>query len=205
MKQRHTSYITLSTTCQAKNAFLGEKSMAKQHYVDNKRFYQEILEYKRQIKEAQEKGLDEPRISNYIGECIYKIAEKLATKPCFAGYSFRDEMISDGIENCILYFKDYNPDIGTNPFAYFTQVIYYAFLRRINKEEKHRYIMYKNFQHSIVNNDMSLLLDNDDKQLMPSSMYDNINVFMEKFERKENEKKEKRKNVKEGLSKFYGE
>lgn len=179
--------------------------MAKQHYVDNKRFYQEILEYKRQVKEAQEKGLDEPRITNYIGECIYKIAEKLATKPCFAGYSFREEMVSDGIENCILYFKDYNPDIGTNPFAYFTQVIYYAFLRRINKEEKHRYIMYKNFQHSIVNNDMSLLLDNDDKQLMPSSMYDNINVFMEKFERKENEKKEKRKNVKEGLSKFYGE
>lgn len=179
--------------------------MKKQHYVDNKKFYQEILEYKRQVEEAKNNNLDKPPISNYIGECIYKIAEKLATKPCFNGYSFKDEMVSDGIENCIVYFDDYDPVKGQNPFAYFTQIIYYAFLRRISKEEKNRYIIYKNFQHSMINHDASLLLDNDDKQLLSSSMYDNINVFMEKFESKEQERKDKRKNVKEGLSKYYGE
>lgn len=188
--------------------------MAKQHYVNNKQFYEAILEYKKQCKEAEEKGLDTPRITNYIGECIYKIAEKLSTKPCFIGYSFRDDMISDGIENCILYFKDYDPyrlapdgsPAGANPFAYFTQVIYYAFLRRISKEEKHRYTLYKNFQEVLVNNyDTNLLVDSEDKNILPTQLYDNINMFMEKYEKKEDEKKEKRKQIKQGLQKFYEE
>ena len=67
--------------------------MKKQHYVNNKQFYEAILEYKRQVKESEEKELDKPRIPNYIGECIYKIAVKLSTKPCFYGYSYKDEMI----------------------------------------------------------------------------------------------------------------
>ena len=79
-------------------------------YVDNKKFYEEIVKYRQKVRECQEQGLEEPRIPDYIGECIYKIAEKLSTKPCFANYSYRDEMVSDGIENSILYFKDYNPD-----------------------------------------------------------------------------------------------
>jgi hypothetical protein len=115
-------------------------------------------------------------------------------------------MISDGIENCILYFNDYNPDIGKNPFAYFTQVIYYAFLRRINKEEKNRYTIYKNFQETIVNLGVSnLLTDSDDNHMIPNQIYDNINEFMDKFEKKEKAKKEKRKIAKEGLIQFYEE
>jgi len=176
------------------------------HYVDNKKFYEEILAYKKKVQEAREKGLEEPRLSNYIGECIWKIAEKLSTKPCFISYSFRDEMISDAVENCILYFNDYNPDIGKNPFAYFTQVIYYAFLRRISKEEKNRYTIYKNFQETIVNlGNSNLLTDTDDNHLMSVNLYDNINEFMERFEKKEAIKKEKRKIAKEGLIKFYEE
>jgi hypothetical protein len=180
--------------------------MKKQHYVNNKDFYEAILEYKRRVEDAKNNDLDKPKISNYIGECIYKIAVKLSTKPCFNGYSYKDEMISDGIENCILYFDDYDPVKGQNPFAYFTQIIYYAFLRRIGKEEKNRYTLYKNFQHVIVNSyDSSLLTDNDDKHLLSGQLYDNINVFMEKFEKKEQDRKDKRKTVKEGLAKFYGE
>lgn len=176
------------------------------HYVDNQKFYQEILNHKKKVKEAREKGLEDPRLPNYIGECIWKIASKLANKPCFINYSYRDEMISDGIENCILYFNDYNPEIGKNPFAYFTQVIYFAFLRRINKEEKNRYIIYKNFQETIVNNGHAgFLVDGDDNHLMTVNLYDNINDFLEKFEKKEAVKKEKRKNAKEGLIKFYEE
>lgn len=179
---------------------------AKVHYVDNQKFYQEILNHKKKVTEAREKGLEDPKLPNYIGECIWKIASKLANKPCFINYSYRDEMISDGIENCILYFNDYNPDIGKNPFAYFTQVIYFAFLRRINKEEKNRYIIYKNFQETIVNNGHAgFLVDSDDNHLLTVNLYDNINDFLERFEKKEAVKKEKRKNAKEGLIKFYEE
>ncbi len=182
------------------------KKTARVHYVDNAKFYNEILKHKERVKEAREKGLEDPRLPDYIGECIWKIAEKLSTKPCFISYSFRDEMISDGIENCILYFNDYNPDIGKNPFAYFTQVIYYAFLRRINKEEKNRYTIYKNFQETIVNLGVSnLLTDSDDNHMIPNQIYDNINEFMDKFEKKEKAKKEKRKIAKEGLIQFYEE
>jgi len=176
------------------------------HYVDNQKFYQEILNHKKKVSDAREKGLEDPKLPNYIGECIWKIASKLANKPCFINYSYRDEMISDGIENCILYFNDYNPDIGKNPFAYFTQVIYFAFLRRINKEEKNRYIIYKNFQETIINNGHAgHLVDGDDNHVMTVNLYDNINDFMERFEKKEAVKKEKRKTAKEGLIKFYEE
>jgi hypothetical protein len=176
------------------------------HYVDNKKFYDEILKYREKVEQAKTQGKEEPRLPEYIGECIWKIANKLSTMPRFINYSYRDEMISDGIENCIMYFRDYNPEIGQNPFAYFTQIIYYAFLRRIGKEEKNRYIIYKNYQESIVNQGNSgFLLDSDDNHLMPTQIYDNINEFMEKFEKKEEEKKIKRKQTKEGLQKFYEE
>jgi hypothetical protein len=178
----------------------------KVHYVNNQRFFEEIVKYRKKLQEARDSGLEDPRIPDYIGECIWKIAEKLSTKPCFINYSYRDEMISDGIENCILYFKDYDPVKGQNPFAYFTQVIYYAFLRRIYKEERNRYTVYKNFQETLVSvSDMSLFTDSDDNHLIPTKMYDNINEFMEKFERKERERKIKRKITKEGLNKFYEE
>lgn len=179
--------------------------MSKQHYVNNAQFFQAIVEYKRLVKDSVEKGLDKPRISDYIGECLYKIANKLSTKPCFIGYSFRDEMISDGVENCIVYFDDYDPLKSQNPFAYFTQIIFYAFLRRIGKEEKNRYIIYKNFQDTMTNNDISLFIDSEDKHMISTQVYDNINDFMDKYERKENIKKEKRRNSKEGLLKYYGE
>lgn len=176
----------------------------KVHYVDNQKFYQEIVVYRKALLEARERGdNEEPRIPDYVGECILKIAEKLSTKPCFVNYSYRDEMISDGIENCILYFKDYNPEIGQNPFAYFTQVIYYAFIRRISKEEKNRYTIYKSFQEMMTTNDMEQLTDSDDKHILPTKMYDNINDFMTKFEKKEEEKKEKRKIMKQGLQNFF--
>lgn len=186
------------------------KPKKKVKYVDNQKFYEEIVKYRKQIKENRENGIEDPPMPNYIGECIYKIADRLSMKPCFANYSFRDEMVSDGIENCILYFKDYDPDYSNNgaaatpnPFAYFTQIIYYAFLRRISKEEKHRYIMYKNFQETMTQ--IHEINNTDDGLLIPTSMYDNINVFMKKFEKKEEEKRVKRKEVKVGLQKFYEE
>lgn len=173
------------------------KKKAGVHYVDNKLFHEAILEYRRQCAEAEEAGTEKPRIPEFVGQCIDKIARKLATMPRFANYSFVDEMISDGIENCILYFHDFDPVKGQNPFSYFTQVIYYAFLRRIYKEERNRYTTYKNFQETVgLYTDFQLMEEE-------QPMYDKINSFMDKFEKREEVKKIKRKAAKEGISKFY--
>ena len=102
-----------------------------EHYVDNKVFLQAMVEWK---KECREKGEQVP-VTNYIGECFYKIATHLSYRPNFINYTYRDEMISDGIENCLQYVNNFDPEKSKNPFAYFTQIIYYAFLRRIQKEK----------------------------------------------------------------------
>lgn len=176
------------------------------HYVDNQKFLEEIVDYKKKVVEAKEKGLEKPRVSEYMGKCIYLIAENLSHKPRFMNYSFRDELVSDAIENCFLYFDNFNPNISQNPFAYFTQIIYYAFHRRISKEEKNRYIIYKKFQESVLDtSDAALMVDADDQHLISSTMYDNLNEFIKKFEGREAEKKEKRKQVKQGLENFTEE
>ena len=106
------------------------------HYVDNKRFHQAMIEWKEKCKDAEEAGDDIPRISDYIGECFLKIATHLSYRPNFINYSYRDEMISDGIQNCLQYAHNFDPEKSKNPFAYFTQIIYYAFIRRIAVEKK---------------------------------------------------------------------
>jgi DNA-directed RNA polymerase specialized sigma subunit len=106
------------------------------HYVNNKDFLAALIEYKKSIKDAQERGDPKPRITNYLGECFLKIATHLSFKPNFVNYIFKDDMISDGIENCVQYIHNFDPEKSQNPFAYFTQIIHYAFLRRIQKEKK---------------------------------------------------------------------
>jgi hypothetical protein len=116
------------------------------HYVDNKKFHAEMVEYRKKIDDARAHGLnpkhkDWPPVTNYIGECILKIATHLAYRANFHSYSYRDEMISDGIENSLMYAHNYDPS-RKNPFAYFTQIIFFAFLRRIQKEKKEMAIKY---------------------------------------------------------------
>ena len=95
-----------------------------------------MVVYRNKCAIAKEKGLEPPLISNYLGDCFLKIATHLSYKPNFVNYMFREDMIGDGIENCVQYIHNFNPEKSTNPFAYFTQIIYYAFLRRIQKEKK---------------------------------------------------------------------
>ena len=108
----------------------------KQHYVDNQKFLAAIVEYKRRVKVAEEKGLEKPRVNDYIGGCFLKIANHLSFRPNFINYMYKDDMICDGIENCIQYIDNFNPEKSKNHFAYFTQSVYYAFLRRIAKEKR---------------------------------------------------------------------
>ena len=107
-----------------------------EHYVNNKELLEALIVHRTKVAQAKEKDLPKPRISNYLGECFLKIATHLSYKPNFVNYMFRDDMISDGIENCVQYIHNFDPNKSSNPFAYFTQIIHYAFLRRIQKEKK---------------------------------------------------------------------
>ena len=107
-----------------------------EYYVNNKEFLAAITEYRHLVINARENDKPRPRVPNYIGECFLKIATHLSYKPNFVNYMFRDDMISDGIENCVQYIHNFDPEKSRNPFAYFTQIIHYAFLRRIQKEKK---------------------------------------------------------------------
>ena len=107
-----------------------------EHYVNNKEFLAAMVEYKKTVDKAQKAGKKNPRVPDYVGECFLKIANHLSYRPNFINYTFRDDMISDGIENCLQYMRNFNPEKSNNPFAYFTQIIYYAFIRRIQKEKK---------------------------------------------------------------------
>ena len=107
-----------------------------EHYVNNKQLLEALIVYRAKVAHAKENDLPKPRITNYLGECFLKIATHLSYKPNFVNYMFREDMISDGIENCVQYIHNFDPEKSKNPFAYFTQIIHYAFLRRIQKEKK---------------------------------------------------------------------
>ena len=107
-----------------------------EYYVNNRDFLEAIVAYKGKVARAKLGDKDKPRVPNYIGDCFLKIATHLSYKPNFVNYMFREDMICDGIENCLQYIDNFNPEKSSNPFAYFTQIIYYAFLRRIQKEKR---------------------------------------------------------------------
>jgi len=113
------------------------------HYVDNKKFLEALNEYRAQVLEAKEKGLEKPIVSRYLGECFIKISTHLSYKANFINYTFKDDMISDGIENCLTAVEKFDPARSSNPFAYYTQIMYFAFIRRIQKEKKQTATKYK--------------------------------------------------------------
>ena len=107
-----------------------------EHYVNNKEFLAALIKYREDIEIAEIQGKVKPVIPRYIGECFLKIANHLSFKPNFVNYMFKEDMISDGIENCVQYIHNFNPEKSQNPFAYFTHIIHYAFLRRIQREKR---------------------------------------------------------------------
>ena len=171
------------------------------HYVDNKVFLQAMKEWKEQCEEAEQTGEEKPRVSNYIGECFLKIATHLSYRPNFINYTYREEMISDGIENCLQYLDNFNPAKSNNPFAYFTQIIYYAFVRRIQKEKKqvtikHKLIMDANYD------DVSLQPGDDSEFKNQFREFLQKNLKMEEQPQKV-EKKKKKTRVRKSTSKLF--
>ena len=118
------------------------------HYVNNKEFLEAMVAFKQMVREAEENGKERPIVPMYVADCIMKIATHLSYKPNFVNYMFKDDMICDGIENCLQYIDNFDPEKSTNPFAYFTQIIYFAFLRRIQKEKKQLEIKTKLLERS---------------------------------------------------------
>ena len=139
------------------------KKKVTQHYVDNKKFLEAMVIHKDKVNSAKENNRKKPDVTNYIGECFLKIANHLSYRPNFINYTYRDDMISDGIENCLQYMNNFDPNKSTNPFAYFTQIIYYAFIRRIQKEKKQTLVKQKMIQNAGVENIMDQL-EGDDAQ-----------------------------------------
>ena len=133
-----------------------------EHYVNNRELLEALIVYRAKVANAKENDLPKPRITNYLGECFLKIATHLSYKPNFVNYMFREDMISDGIENCLQYLNNFNPKKSKNPFAYFTQIIYYAFIRRIQKEKKQTTIKHKLI--SEANYDDMALQPGDDRE-----------------------------------------
>lgn len=171
--------------------------MASKHYVNNKAFYEAIVEYKALCKQyKEERRNSKPQIPKYIGECLYLIATKYATKPNFVNYMFIEDMISDALENCIAIGVDnFDPDRTKNPFAYFTQIIHFAFIRRILKEKKELYIKYKMMQNLRINGGLNTTQENDELKEVDSSFLDTdyMNNLVVQYEETIKQKKIKSK------------
>jgi hypothetical protein len=182
------------------------------HYVNNEEFLTAMISFRNAVISANTMNSERPRIPNYIGECFIKIGTHLSYKPNFINYTFRDDMISDGVENCLQYIDNFDPAKSRNPFAYFTQIIYYAFLRRIQKEKKQLYVKYKAMERSGILEEMAYQESapgGRSYNIKETPMYSNMQDFVESYElsvknQKEKNQKNKIKKAK-GLEKFEKE
>ena len=170
------------------------KKVSKLHYVDNAKFLEAMTEYKRDYDIALKNNKELPPVSEYLGSVFLKIAQRLSFRPNFINYTFKNYMISDGIENCLHYIHNFNPEKSNNPFAYFTQIIYYAFIRRIQKEKKQLYIKYKTMQNveqeSDFDGDANVSIDdyrNSDFKTMVDDFVDNFEKSKKKKQIKKSE------------------
>lgn len=178
----------------------------KRNYINNAEFLEAVKDYKKLCLEAEDSGDDAPRIPNYIGECIFKISTRLASRPNFSGYTYKDDMISDGLENAIQALGNFDPEKSSNPFAYFTQIIWYAFLRRIDKEKKQLYIKHKVVENSVIHGTAVEKTQGDSGDaafidLNNEYMNNFVQNFEDTMERKKIAKKEKEDA--KGLELFY--
>ena len=180
--------------------------MAGKNYVNNAEFLSAMVAYKKAVKDAEESGEEAPRIPDYIGECLFQIATRLLYKPNFINYSYREDMISDGLENAILCINNFDPEKSSNPFAYFTQVIYFAFIRRIQKEKRQMYVRHKVIENSVImGTAVEGGIDGDDNFDPGYIDLDNdyMSDFVKNYEKNLEAKKTPAKKQKRGLENFY--
>lgn len=176
-------------------------------YVDNKKFFEAMVNYREARIDAEESGEDPPKIPDYIGKCILDISRHLSYKANFVGYPFREEMIGDGVENAVKALNNFDPSKSNNPFAYFTRIIYFAFLRRIAEEKKELYAKCKLYTSMTVMgelyDDSNSLVDLSDNQSNFSTEY--MDDFVKEYEKSMEKKKIPKEEKKVGVELFYNE
>lgn len=178
-------------------------TIKKAHYVNNADMLKAIIQFKKDVRAAKKLGKPKPKIPDIVGRQLLLIAENLSHKSWFSQYPFREELIGDGIENCILYFDNFDPKKSKNPFAYFTQIIYFAFRRRIIKERKQLYTKYKFAEHQgVLGEQEQQSPDDDGMSRQQFEQYDNITDFIKNFEDMEAKRKKKVKKKKDTISKI---
>ena len=180
------------------------KMSSNKHYVDNKMFYQGMVVFKAKVEYARKNDLPDPSATEFMGKCFLDIANGLSFRPNFINYTYKEEMISDGIENCLQYCSNFNPDASKNPFSYFTQIIYYAFIRRIEKEKKQSYIKSKLAIKMMDEQTLAEFSEQDDdsaKQYLETLITtDPENIV--NFEKQLEKRKKGRKKYKKNLERF---
>lgn len=177
------------------------KKRVTHNYIDKKKFHAEMTAYRLAAIEAEKNGTEKPRINNYLGNCFYMLCEKLSRRPNFVNYSYREEMVGDGIENCLAAVDNFNPnEQKQNPFGYFSLIAWRAFVRRIQKENKQNYIKHKSIHMSGFG-----LYEGSDwgGSLSDSSGNEVSDRIVENFESKMAKKKTTTKAT--GVEKFLGE
>ena len=127
------------------------------HYVNNAQFSQAVVDYVGKLEECRNEEISLPKVPDYIAQCFLRIAEGLSHKANFIRYTYREEMVMDAVENCLKAISNYNLEAATrtgkpNAFAYFTQITWFAFLRRITKEKKQQDIKLKYLTKSGIEN-----------------------------------------------------
>lgn len=162
----------------------------KRNYVNNKDLYDALVAYKSRCEDARSQGTEIPQVPNYIGHCINDIATRISFRDNFSGYPFRSDMVQDGVENCLRYIENFNPNVAQkNPFGWFSRIIWYAFLRRIAKEKKQLYLKLKSSQSMLSlgetysgGEDIAIHLNLD---------ADYVDSFIQDYEDSEKKKKDK--------------
>jgi hypothetical protein len=177
------------------------------HYVNNEQLYQEIVKFQAAVKQAELEGKPEPQVTNYIGECIIKIATKFAYRPNFINYTYRDEMIADGIEACLLGVKKFDVERFSNPFAYFTQSCYFAFIHRIKTEKKQAFIKSEIIKENALDSFDLNEFDGDEdfKNSYIEFLQSNMNVDGSFLQKKEKKKVEDEVPAPTGLEDIFNE
>lgn len=180
--------------------------MTSNHYVDNKKFLTEMAKHREAFLAAKERGEPAPQASRYICECIMKICENLSHKPRFLYYTYRDEMVLDGIEKCIKAVNNFDHTRFNNPFAYFTMIAYNAFWGRINLERDELYVKYKSTAMAGILDEYELN-ENEDGTFRQFELYQNISEYIDNYETHMSEKKNKKTKKPDafGVEQFVGE
>lgn len=185
------------------------------HYVNNADFSQAVVDYVKTVNEATKNNEKRPTVPDYIARCFLRIAEGLSHKSNFIRYTYREEMVMDGVENCLKAIENYNIEAATrtgkpNAFAYFTQITWYAFLRRIAKEKKQQEVKLKYLTQSGIENFIDNDLGDDMSQQVAGAFVDTLRHRIDKIKTADTEmkeyvkleKKKRRRTVDSDLSEF---